>query len=107
MNLARLERRSDVALICAVLANLNRGPDDEPYDLGDFMPGALSEEDQMREFVEAVQRGEKFEDPPEVVASFRRALETNWKGIHHGERPAGAPAEVIRTAGDRPGRGVQ
>lgn len=91
----RLEERSHAALICAVLANINRDPEHRPYDVKDFMPGAKSEEDELREFAEAVARGETFEDPPEVVAEFRRSLEANFSGIEKAKR--GEPAEVIRT----------
>lgn len=36
----RQEKRTDqrFALIACVLANINRGSDDEPYDIRDFMP---------------------------------------------------------------------
>ena len=39
------------------------------------MPGAKSEEDEMREFVDAIQRGETFEVDPEEMERFKREMD--------------------------------
>lgn len=45
------ERRHDArfALVCAVLANIHRGPDDDPLEVGDFMPMSKAEREQREE----------------------------------------------------------
>ena len=75
-------------MICSVVANCHRDEEKraEPFTPADFLPGASTEEDDMREFAEAVMRGEKFEVDPEQVAAFRRAMLTSFKNV----RPASA-----------------
>lgn len=77
------ERMLPAALICSVLANCHRDTDrrQDPYTPADFMPGAKSEEDEMREFVEAVQRGEHFEPDPESVEDFKRQIQTTFRNV--------------------------
>lgn len=71
------------ALICSVLANCNRDPDKrpEPWQPADFMPGAKSEEEEMREFVERVQRGDKFETDPEELARFKTQMRSSFRNL--------------------------
>jgi hypothetical protein len=71
------------AMICSLLANIHRDEDahPEPYTPADFMPGAKSEEDDMREFAEAVMRGDKFEMDPEQAAAFRHSMVTSFKNV--------------------------
>ena len=73
----RRESWQRAALVCAVLANVHRGEDIEPYSVDDFMPGAegrKSDEEDMRDFVEQIQRGEKFEADPEALAALKNSL---------------------------------
>jgi len=78
------ERIYPGALICSVLANINRDPDrwPEPWKPADFMPGAKSEEEEMREFVDRVQRGDKFEVDPEAIAAFKQQMRSSFKNLH-------------------------
>ena len=71
------------AVICSVIANVNRDPDRraEPFTPADFMPGAKTEEDEMREFVEAVQRGEKFETDPAALEQFKQQLHSTFRNV--------------------------
>ena len=81
----------------------------EPWQPAHFMPGAKSEEDEMREFAEAVMRGEKFETDPEDLDRFKREMERTFgqrtdegTGITRGNLIC-APGEIVRTrAGERP-----
>jgi hypothetical protein len=84
-------------LICSVLANVNRDPErrPEPWQPADFMPGAKSEEDEMREFAEAVMRGDSFEADPDAIEEFKRQMTSSFKNI------------VAVKPGERPGRGLQ
>jgi hypothetical protein len=84
------ERLVPAALICAVIANSHRDPDrrPEPWTPADFMPGAKSEEDEMREFVERVQRGDKFEIDPEAAESFKQQMQSMFSNV----KPAGSDA---------------
>jgi hypothetical protein len=77
------ERIYPAALICSVLANVNRDAEKrpEPFQPADFMPGAKSEEDEMREFVEAVQRGETFETDPHDLERFKRQMQETFGNI--------------------------
>lgn len=74
------ERFAPAALICSVLANVNRDPErrPEPYTAAQFMPGAKTEDDEMREFVEAIQRGETFEVDPDQAEAFKRQMESTF-----------------------------
>ena len=76
------------ALVCSVIANVNRDSKrrSEPFTPSDFMPGARTEEDEMREFAEAVMRGDKFEPDPDAVALFRQKfLEECTPGYYNNE----------------------
>ena len=77
------ERIYPAALICSVLANVNRDAEKrpEPWQPADFMPGAKSEEDEMREFVEAVQRGDTFETDPEDLERFKQQMVANFRNV--------------------------
>lgn len=67
----------------AALYNVNNDWDKRPqgWSAADFMPGARTDEDEMREFVEAVQRGDNFEADPEEAARFRRQMEATFGNI--------------------------
>ena len=71
------------ALICSVIANVNRDTDvrSEPFTAADFMPGAKTEEDEMREFAEAVARGETFETDPEEFEAFKRQFTSTFRNV--------------------------
>lgn len=85
------------------------------------MPGAKTEEDEMREFAEAVARGDTFEADPDEVRAFRRALESAFGNVKPpeealisqskaGSEPRRQPQQPQHTnaiAGERPGRGVR
>jgi hypothetical protein len=76
---------TSAALICAVIANVHRDPDRRPFTPADFMPGAKTEEDDLREFAEAVMRGETFAPPSrEELAKFRSEFVAAFTGP---ERP--------------------
>lgn len=66
-----------------MLANIHRDEEKrpEPYAAADFLPGAATEEDEMREFAERVMRGDKFEVDPDQVAAFRREMVTSFKNV--------------------------
>jgi hypothetical protein len=95
------ERIYPAALVCSVLANVNRDPDKrpEPWQPADFMPGAKSEEDEMREFAEKVMRGEKFEPDLEAIATFKQQMRVSFKNVV-------TPACTNAIAGDGPKRGL-
>lgn len=104
------ERIYPAALICSVIANVNRDPERraEPWQPAHFMPGAKSEEDEMREFVEAVQRGDKFEADPEEIERFKRQMESAFgkrtdsaSGITLGNLVT-APGVIVRTKPGEP-----
>jgi hypothetical protein len=75
------------ALICTVLANIHRPEDRDPFTIEDFLPGAggvrrlKSEDEEMREFIDEIQSGKKFETPPEQLATFKRAMEANFGNV--------------------------
>jgi len=71
------------ALVCSVIANVNRDSDkrSEPWTPADFMPGARSEEDEMREFAERVLRGDKFDADPDAVRAFRHKMEAAFNNV--------------------------
>jgi hypothetical protein len=83
------ERIYPAALICSVLANVNRDSEKrpEPWQPADFMPGAKSEEDEMREFVEAIQRGDTFETDPEDLDRFKRQMVSTFGNVVTATRP--------------------
>jgi hypothetical protein len=71
------------AMICSLLANINRDRDQrpEPFTPADFLPGARTEDDDMEEFVRLVQSGHKFEADPEQVAQFRRQMMSTFGNL--------------------------
>lgn len=76
------DRIFPAALICSVIANANRASEESKlWTPADFMPGAKSEEDEMREFVEAVQRGDKFETDPELLAKFKQQMTSTFRNV--------------------------
>ena len=98
------DRIYPAALICSVIANVNRDAEKrpEPWRPADFMPGAKTEEDEMREFVEAIQRGDTFETDPEDLERFKWQMKSSFKNIV-------TPGEIVRTnavAGDGTRRGL-
>lgn len=72
-----------------MIANVNRDSDrkPEPFTAADFMPGAKTEEDDMREFVEKVQRGDSFEVDPAEVDNFRRTMAATFGNLKPAETP--------------------
>lgn len=66
-----------------MVANVNRDSErkPEPFTAADFMPGAKTEEDDMREFVEKVQRGESFEVDPVEIDNFRRTMGGTFRNL--------------------------
>lgn len=86
-----------------MIANVNRDSDrkPEPFTAADFMPGAKSEEDEMREFVEMVQRGESFEVDPEEAASFRRIMAATFGNLKPGLASGGIITEPGPLVGER------
>lgn len=69
-----------------MLANIHRSEDREPYTIDDFIPGAggrglKSEDEEMREFIDEIQGGKKFETDPEQLAAFKRSMETNFGNV--------------------------
>jgi hypothetical protein len=112
---ARDEGRWLAAGIKAEIWNVNIDLEKHrPRTAADFMPGAQAEDDEMREFVDKVQRGEKFEVDPRAVAAFRAELERKFSGINDVGKvtnigPSGS-FERVRTnaiAGELPSRGVR
>lgn len=82
------------AMVCSLLANINRDPErSEPFTPMDFLPGATSQDDDMREFAEAVMRGDKFEVDPEAESAFRRNMITTFRNLTTSE-DAALPSEV-------------
>jgi hypothetical protein len=82
----REEKRRDVypaALICSIIANVHRDPDkrSEPWQPADFMPGAKTAEDEMREFVEAIENGDSFDVDPAEMEAFKRRLEGTFSNV--------------------------
>jgi len=79
------DRMWPAALICSVIANVHRNPEDpdhpDPYSAAEFMPGARvqTQEDKLREFAERVLAGDTFEDeqPDEAeLARFRKTMQS-------------------------------
>jgi hypothetical protein len=80
---ARDEARWLAATIRADLWNQNRDlENNRPLTAADFMPGARTEEDEMREFAEKVMSGESFHVDPIEVATFRARLKASFVGIN-------------------------
>jgi hypothetical protein len=77
------ERMLPAALVCSVLANINRDADKrpEPYTAADFMPGAKTDEEEMQEFAERVMRGDTFETDPDDLQQFKRQMLTTFGNI--------------------------
>jgi hypothetical protein len=108
------ERFLPAALICSVIANVNRDPErrPNPWEPRDFMPGARTEEDEMREFAEAVGRGETFETDPEDIERFKRQMEATFgrretgTGMSVGNLIVTTPVRTNAIAGDTPRRGL-
>lgn len=75
------EQFAPAAMICSVLANINRGEDDAPWKPSDFMPGASSDRDEMLAFVEAIEAGETFDVDPGEMAVFKQQLESTFSNI--------------------------
>ena len=67
------------------------------------MPGAKvqSREEQLREWAEAIERGEMFEADPEETERFKREMESTFKNV----QPSSQFINAI--AGDTPRRGVE
>lgn len=58
----------------------------------------------MREFVEAVQRGDTFETDPEDLEHFKQQMIATFGNV------VTTPGQIVRTnaiGGERPGRGLQ
>lgn len=129
MERARLVRDEARWLVAAQRAdfwNVNRDPDKHPelFTPADFMPAGsagASKQNQgdysMQEFIDQIQRGEKFEVTPEGAAAFRLNFESRFDGIVTAEReagevvsagPLGKPERFATNAiaGENPRRGV-
>lgn len=80
-----LERFQPAAVICSVLANVNRDPDAEPYSPEMFMPGGRTREqireEEMREFAESVARGDIFEVDKAAALAFRQQMEGSFRNV--------------------------
>jgi len=80
--LAERDRRQMVpaALICSVIANVNRDSEQrsEPWTIQDFLPGGKSKEEEMIEWLEALESGEEVEDP-EALASFKQKMKKTFR----------------------------
>jgi hypothetical protein len=63
------------ALICSVIANVNRDSErkPEPWRVEDFMPGAESDEDNMRDFCAKVAAGFDFRNDPMALDAATQA----------------------------------
>jgi hypothetical protein len=68
-------------MICSVLANIHRDPDDDPWKPADFMPGAKNDRDEMLAFVEALEAGETFDVDPQEMVVFKKQLESSFSNI--------------------------
>lgn len=100
------DRIYPAALICSVIANVHRDPDRkrEPWQPAQFMPGAKSEEEEWREFLEAIESGKPFETDPEEMEHFKHMMQSTFRNL-----VVQKPGEIVRTnaiAGEKPGRGV-
>jgi hypothetical protein len=78
-----MRRTLPAALICATIANIVRDKDShpQPYTPAQFLPGAKTDEDELREFAEAVARGESFEPDPELNEQFKRQMQEAFRNI--------------------------
>ena len=79
---ARLE---PAALVCSLLAEIHRDPDkrDRPYTVSDFLPGDFESSapidgkeanDEMKAFIDAIQRGESMEQTQESIEALKNSL---------------------------------
>lgn len=67
-----------------MLANIHRPEDREPFTIADFVPGARprkTEDEEMREFIDEIQSGKKFETDPEQLAAFKHAMLSNFGNV--------------------------
>lgn len=76
------------ALICSVIANVHRDPEqrDEPFTIQDFLPGGdgpKSKEEEMIKWLEAIERGEELDDP-EAIARFKRKMKSTFNNLSGG-----------------------
>jgi hypothetical protein len=102
------------AALMALLANVHRDPDShpEPFTPAQFMPGAKSEDDEMREFAEAVMRGDTFEVDPEALDRFKRQMQSSFRNVAMVDGEKRPAVEIVRTVrtnaigGESPRRGV-
>jgi len=76
------ERRRMIpsALICSVIANAHRDEDKkpDPFTFEDFMPGAKSKEQEMIEWLEALENGEEDVDL-EAVEAFKAKMKATFR----------------------------
>lgn len=70
-------------MVITAIYNVNNDYEKNPEGFSpmDFMPGAKSADDDMREFVEAVERGDKFETSAEEIAAFRSGIESTFRNV--------------------------
>lgn len=68
------------ALVCSVLANINRNERKrpQPFTIADFMPDpdAQTDEEHLAEFAERVRRGDKFTTAPADMRSLKEMFES-------------------------------
>ena len=97
--LAERDRRQMVpaAMICSVIANVHRDPEQrsEPWTIQDFLPGAKSKEEEMIEWLEALERGEEPQPDPAEVARFKRQMKATFSNLQE------TPTTSTTTVGPR------
>jgi len=81
-SLRERRRFAGSAMICSIIANVHRDPEkkSEPWTPDDFMPGAevKTKEEEMIEWLEALERGEA-EDDPEAVERFKQQMKATFR----------------------------
>jgi hypothetical protein len=112
------------ALICSVIANVNRDPDqrDEPYTVDDFLPGAdgpKTKEEEMIEWLQHLERVESGEEEEEfdeeAMKNFRQKMQRTFKNLRSqgpvqtgsAIGPSGKSVPVNAISGETPQRGVR
>ena len=79
LQVRRDEARWRTAAIRSDIWNVNRDlENNELLTAADFMPGAKSQAEKDREFVEMVQRGERFKVDPEKERRFRNTMKSTF-----------------------------
>jgi hypothetical protein len=76
-------RMVPAAMICSVIANVHRDSEQrsEPWTIQDFLPGAKSKEEEMIEWLEALEAGDEPEPDPEEVARFKQQMKAAFRNL--------------------------